>query len=152
MDKSDYYRKQIQHALVDILEWSRKKREAEQEVAKLRQLVIATANMLPDTERAAFIRQCEDAAAVGFTDSIRRLFRTAFPGGLTPLVIRDKLIQEGMDLSSQSNALASIHSVVQRLFRNEEIERFGAADLGAYRLKQPTPASIKKRLEENLKR
>ena len=121
--------------MAEMIEWTRRKREAEQELMKLRQLVIANANMLPHAERLAFIKKVEDAASTGFTDTIRRLFRAAYPGALTTMKIRQGFEDAGIDLSSQSNPMASIHSIVRRLFDAGEIERYGAADIGAYRWK-----------------
>jgi hypothetical protein len=51
-------------------------------------------------------------------------------------MLREELFDAGIDLSAQSNALASIHSVIRRLVDSGEIERYGKTDLGAYRWKQ----------------
>lgn len=130
-DVLDLYRQQIGVALRELMRWAGQKREAEQQMSKLRNLIIANANMLPDSEKAIFIQQANESFA-GFTDTIRELFRT-HPKGLTPTMVRDKLVEAGFDLSSQSNAMASIHSVIRRLLEAEAIERYGAADLGVYR-------------------
>ena len=151
MDAFQPYRQQIGAALRQLLELANRKKEIEQQMSKLRNLIVANANMLPDSERAVFIKQAEDSISAGFTATIRELFRTN-PKGLSPTILRDKLIESGFDLNSQSNPLASIHSVIRRLLENEEIERYGAADLGIYRWKQATPGILKRRLEENLKR
>jgi hypothetical protein len=151
VDRFDPFRKQITLALNELAEWGEKKKQAEQEMAKLRQLIVANANMLPEDERGAFIRSAEDSMVKGFTEGIRKVFRDAHPNALLPTDVRDRLIALGYDLSSQSNAMASIHSVIRRLLEAEEIERYGAANLGAYRWKQPTPGELKRKLEATLK-
>jgi hypothetical protein len=133
MDRFEHFRKQIVFALEELVTWGEKKKEAEQHMAKLRQLIIANANMLPEEERGAFINEADESFVSGFTDNIRHLFRVHYPDPLTPTQVRDELLQAGVDLSGQSNAMASIHSVIRRLLEAEEIQRFGAGDLGAYR-------------------
>lgn len=142
MDKYQPYREQINIALVRLIELARCRKEIEQETTKLRSLIVANCNLLPDEERVAFLRQAEDAAATGFTSIIRRLFRAAYPGALTTMKIRQELADDGVDLSSQSNPMASIHSIVRRLFEAGEIERYGAADIGAYRWKVTAEDSL----------
>jgi hypothetical protein len=136
MDRFDPYRKQITLALDELVHWGEKKKQAEHEMAKLRQLIVANANMLPEDERGAFIKSAEDSITRGFTDGIRQAFRDVHPDPLSPTGVRDKLVAMGYDLSSQSNAMASIHSVIRRLLDAGEIERYGAGDLGVYRWKQ----------------
>jgi len=139
MDAFDPYRKQIRHALAELLEWGKRKREAEQRMAKLRTLITANANMLPDQEREQLIGQAVESSASGITDSIRSVFRLAYPKGLTPVQVRDKLSAIGFDLTSQSNPMASIHSVIRRLLSGHEIEPFGDASFGGYRWKHSNP-------------
>jgi hypothetical protein len=52
--------------------------------------------------------------------------------------VRATLQGMGYDLSSQSNPMASIHSVIRRLLEKGEIEPNGDPDMGGYRWK-PTP-------------
>lgn len=119
-DALDPYRQQIGRALHDLMHCVKQKREIEQWMSKLRNLIIANANLLPEAERAVFIQQANESFA-GFTDSIREIFRTHVDG-LTPIQVRDKLLELGFDLNSQSNAMASIHSVIRRLKNAGEIE------------------------------
>jgi hypothetical protein len=139
MDSLNYYRQQISHALHELVDWGEKRKEAEQQMAKLRQLIIANANFLPEDERGIFVKQAEDSVPSGFTDNIRHLFRVHFPDALTPVMLRQELLDAGIDLSAQSNPLASIHSVIRRLLDAEEIERYGKIENGAYRWKEEHP-------------
>jgi len=59
---------------------------------------------------------------LGLTDAIRSVLR-ARSGGLTPLEVKDGLQTQGLDLSTYSNPLASIHAVLKRLARSGEILR-----------------------------
>jgi hypothetical protein len=135
MDQFEPYRKQIGVALRELMKWADTKKKADQEMSKLRHLIIANANMLPDNERAVFIAQASESFA-GFTDSIREVFRTTYPKGLTPIQLRHRLVSIGFDLDAQSNPMASIHSVIRRLLTAGEIEPNGDVDMGGYRWKQ----------------
>ncbi len=119
-DPLDPYRQQIGRALRDLMQCAKQKREITKRMSKLRNLIIANANLLPEAERAVFIQQASESFA-GFTDSIREIFRTHV-NGLTPIQVRDKLLELGFDLDSQSNPMASIHSVIRRLENAGEIE------------------------------
>lgn len=121
-DEFTPYRKQINHALRELVEWGKRKKEADRQMAKLRSLIVANANMLPDDEREKLIAVSVEASAFGMTDSIRSVFRDSHPAGLTPTQVRDKLTDNGFDLSTQANPMASIHSVIKRLLTAEEIE------------------------------
>jgi hypothetical protein len=119
-DPLDSYRQQIGRALRDLMQCVKEKREIDQRMSKLRSLIVANANLLPEAERAVFTRRANESFA-GFTDSIREIFRTHV-NGLTPIQVRDKLLELGFDLNSQSNPMASIHSVIRRLESAGEIE------------------------------
>ncbi|MGA2904283.1 MAG: hypothetical protein ABSD98_10660 [Candidatus Korobacteraceae bacterium] len=128
------YRQQIRWALAQLHEWDEKKKEAERQMTKLRSLILANANMLSDSERAGFVEAVE-SYGTGITDSIREIYRQAYPNGLLPTQVRDQLIATGFDLNSQANPMASIHSVIKRLIASTEIEPFGDAAFGGYRWK-----------------
>jgi hypothetical protein len=135
------YRQQIRWALDQLREWNEKKKEAERQITKLRSLILANANMLPDAEQAAFGEALE-SYSTGITDSIREVYRQASPKGLTPTQVRDQLIATGFNLNSQANPMASIHSVIKRLISSSEIEPFGDAAFGGYRWKSKEQAFV----------
>jgi hypothetical protein len=146
MDEFEPYRKQINSALRELARLEEFRRKAGTEISKLRALIVANANMLPDRERGAFILQASEPLP-GLTDTIREFFRAAYPKGLTPKKLRDKLIEAGFDLNAQSNPMASVHSVIRRLCLRDEIERHGDVDIGGFRWKPregyvPPPPSI----------
>lgn len=57
---------------------------------------------------------------LGLTDAIRSVLRARY-GALTPVDVKDGLQTMGLDLSTYSNPLASIHAVLKRLARAGEI-------------------------------
>jgi len=59
---------------------------------------------------------------LGLTDAIRSVLRARY-GALTPVEVKDGLQTQGLDLSTYSNPLASIHAVLKRLARAGEILR-----------------------------
>jgi hypothetical protein len=107
-------------ALQELVALGMKRKEIDRDMAKLRQLIRANADMLPDQEGATFLEDAESSEERGFTDSIRQLIRLN-SSGFTPTELRDALTAEGFDLSSQSNVMASIHSVLKRLVKNREV-------------------------------
>jgi hypothetical protein len=123
-DEFSPYRKQVNHALRELAEWGKRRKEADKQMAKLRSLIVANANMLPDHERDQLIAMSAEASTFGITNSIRSIFRDAYPKGLTPTQVRDKLIEDGFDLSTQTNPMASIHSVIKRLLTADDIAPF----------------------------
>ena len=155
MNECDVYRKQIRHAFRELIRWQETKRRADQEMSKLRALIVANANMLPESERRIFIQQANESFP-GFTDTIRDLFRAAYPKGLTPKQLREKLVEVGFDLDGQANPMASIHSVLRRLCLRDEIEEHGDVEIGGFRWKPsegyiPPPPGSSDPIEDTLK-
>ena len=107
-------------ALRELVELGKKRKEIDRDMTKLRQLIRANADMLPDNEGAVFLEEAESSGERGFTDTIRQLLR-ANRDGFTPTELRNALTAAGFDLSSQSNAMASIHSVLKRLKKSREV-------------------------------
>ena len=58
----------------------------------------------------------------GLTDACRSVLRATL-GGLTPLEVKAGLETMGLDLSTYSNPLASIHAVLKRLVKAGEAMR-----------------------------
>jgi len=106
-------------ALQELVALGMKRKEIDRDMAKLRQLIRANADMLPDDEGAVFLEEAESSGERGFTDTVRRLLRSN-PHGFTPTELRSALVAEGFDLSAQSNGMASIHSVLKRLEKGRE--------------------------------
>jgi hypothetical protein len=56
---------------------------------------------------------------LGLTDACRLVLRSGLP--MTPLEVRDRLLEIGVDLSVYTNDLSAIHTVLRRLNESGEI-------------------------------
>ena len=95
-----------------------KRAQLDAELAKLRQLIHATLNMLSDEERRKYSVAFESMGApqLGLTDAICRILETA-TDWMTAVEVRDELVNSGFNFDSYtSNPLASVHTVLKRLF------------------------------------
>jgi hypothetical protein len=144
MDTTNYLAAAID-ALNKFEELQRKRDAIEAEALKLEQLVLATANMLPDEQKDLLLRRMEIIQALtqlregGLTDAIRAILQTA-PDWLTVTNVRDRLVSAGFDFSSYStNPLASISTTLRRM-KPEEVENTAVDGVAAYRWKQPSKA------------
>jgi hypothetical protein len=104
------------------------------EIAKKRQFIKATMNMLPDDAREAFNAVLENyGGELGLTDAIRKVLQTEPKKSFTATEVRDKLKKSGFDFSSyKANPLASIHAVLKRL-KPEEVESTDIDGVAAWR-------------------
>ena len=87
------------------------------------ELISANANFLPQDERAAQLQKLAEMVAgpPGFTDSVRHVLRNVPSQALTAKKVRDLLRGAGFDLSSYTNPLASIHTILKRLAERGEV-------------------------------
>jgi DNA-binding CsgD family transcriptional regulator len=112
MDATEY-KMAFEKARAEMEELIEQREEIDKRIAQLKQAIIALAPMagkkpdiLADWSRIF--------AEFGITDAIREVLHTAdMP--LTPLEVRDRLIQMKPDLQTQANLMASIHTVLKRL-------------------------------------
>ncbi len=111
------------HRIAALGDYQVKVAEAEREIMELRQTVAALARLCGEPE---FVE--EDA--LGLTEAIRMAFRTHEPGmyglgeGMSAHDVRTKL--EAMGYAGRwGNVLASIHTVIKRLFDKGELEAAG---------------------------
>jgi hypothetical protein len=88
------------------------------------ELISANANFLPEDERATQLQKLAETVAgpPGFTDSVRNVLRNVPSQALTAKKVRDLLRGAGFDLSSYTNPLASIHTILKRLAERGEVE------------------------------
>jgi hypothetical protein len=111
------------------------------ELAKKRQFIKATLNMLSDEQRECFNSIFEDIGGeLGLTDAIRKALQTEPKKSFTASDVRDKLKQSGFDFSSyKANPLASIHAVLKRL-KPDEVEATEIDGVAAWRwVGEPAP-------------
>jgi hypothetical protein len=114
---------------------------AEIEIAKQKQFIVATLNMISDEERQHFRGRLEeacrqdDARTAGLTDAIRRVLETSGRKWRTVAEVRSLLIASGFDFSGYaSNPLASISTTLRRM-PPDEVETTKIETVTAYRLK-----------------
>ena len=88
------------------------------------ELISANANFLPEDERATQLQKLAETVAgpPGFTESVRNVLRNVPSQALTAKKVRDLLRGAGFDLSSYTNPLASIHTILKRLAERREVE------------------------------
>ncbi len=93
-------------------------------IEQLADYIRASANFLPDTERAKEIEKLDRLVAgpPGFTDSVRNVLRNTPRCSATAIGVRNMLIESGYDLSQYTNPLASIHTILKRLVKSGEVE------------------------------
>lgn len=112
------------------------------EIAKLKQFLFATINMLPDQERSAFreelakLSEQSDAHSAGLTDSIRRVLNNAYPKYLSVSEVRDRLHDFGFDFTGYtSNPLATVGTILRRMVP-KEADVTESEGISVYRRKQ----------------
>jgi hypothetical protein len=124
----------LEKELAGYEEARRKRSEADLEIARRLQLIRATLNMLPETERLKYERRFAGAvfADLGLTDAIREVLQ-ANRKWMTARDVRDSLKIRGFDFSQyKSNELASVHSVLKRL---KEVETTNLDNVMAWKWK-----------------
>lgn len=95
-------------------------------IAKLANSIQGLAGLEADTTISSDIKgkvlELEISEATGFTSAIRQII-TASVFGVTATEIRDALVEEGFDPEKYSSMLTVIHNTLQRLERQDEIQR-----------------------------
>jgi hypothetical protein len=89
----------------------------ETQLAHLQEIAASLARMLGQEYFA------EDA--IGMTDAIRQAFKTNPSTNMNAPLVRDRLKAMGINLKPYGNVLASIHTVLARLQKYEEIRPVG---------------------------
>jgi len=129
---------QMLRALAEEREdWLKKRDEAMRELSRLDEVIRATVKMLTPEQKAKCDALLEriDRRPAGLTTSIRLCFTAAEKEWLTPVDIRDRLVEIGFRFDMyKANPLASIHTTLKRMVPHEvECKTTGGQKL--YRLK-----------------
>jgi hypothetical protein len=99
--------------------------DIERRLARLRQALLGLAPLGQELPSDALGSQLTaiyaGLEAMSITDATRQIFQAA-SAPLTPIEIKQQLINMGKDLSDQKNVMASIHSLLKRLVKSDEIE------------------------------
>ena len=95
-------------------------------IAKLSRSIEGLASLSNDTDVSSEVKtkllELEISEAMGLTEAIRQIIGAAFLG-ITPIQIRNMLVEEGFDPQKYSNMLTVIHNTLSRLERQGEIKR-----------------------------
>jgi hypothetical protein len=150
MTDADYL-KMLESSIKKLDELSWEREQIDMEIAKLRQWIQATVNLLPDetTEkfqaRLAELEKESEIASAGLTDAIRGTLQLNYPKWLTVANVRDSLVARGFDFSSyKSNPLAAISTTLRRLAKSEEnVETTEFEGVNAFRM----PSAMEKMAE-----
>jgi len=129
---------QMLRALAEEREgWAKKRDEAMRELSRLDEVIRATVKMLTPEQKAKCDALLEriDRRPAGLTTSIRLCFTAAEKEWLTPVEIRDRLVEMGFRFDMyKANPLASIHTTLKRMVPHE-MESKTVGDQKLYRLK-----------------
>jgi len=133
----------------------RQRDELDLEIAKSKQFIAATANMLTDRQRDTALQTMGLVEAkkmmvdAGLTEAIKSVLKQNFKQWLTVTKVRDQLESAGFDFSNyKSSPLASISTTLKRLrLKPEDVETTEIDGVAAYRWigklsDLPTPVRI----------
>jgi len=120
----NHYRRSIRLHHVHLRKLVADRDKLNLEIERAAEYITANANFLPDAERAEELYKLEQVIAgpPGFTDSVRNVLRNNPSYAATAIRVREMLAGSGFDLSSYSNPLASIHTILKRLADRGEVE------------------------------
>lgn len=115
--------------------------KADTEIAKQKQFIAATLQMLSDEDRQRFAKNLReviekyDSRSAGLSQAIRRALSAIEPKYTTVAQLRDHLMNSGFDFSEYTaNPLASISTTLRRMIP-DEVETTSVGTVTAYRLK-----------------
>lgn len=115
------YKKTLQAAQAELEELLIKQEEIEQRIARVKQAIISLAPLAEEPGSTFWTSALAAIRGEGISDTCRQILQsTGKP--LSPVEIKQQLLNMGIDLSRQKNVMASIHSLLKRLVANDEIE------------------------------
>jgi hypothetical protein len=140
MNDTDY-KAILDDALTKLGLANQRRDAAEVEIAKQKQFILATMNMLSDEERQSFRErlmkaiQRNDVRSLGLTEAIRKILETSGRKWRTVAEVRTLLSESGFDFSEYTaSELASVSTTLRRMVPNEA-EMTTVEGVTAYRLK-----------------
>lgn len=133
----DRYRKQIAENWADLCAYEKVAQTVNQRINDLRELIRATANLLPDAERGNELLLLDVFKhPSNITEAVKTVLFIAGARDerLTPTDIKARAEERGFDFSEYTNPLASIHTILRRMKESTPPEvDFSEAD-GTYLL------------------
>lgn len=135
------YEKVLGEAMAKIAELATTRDAIDIELAKLRQFIFATLNMLPDEKRKFYERTFAESQKfvesryASLTEAIKKVLQE-FPNQYhTASQVRDRLVNQGFDFTYYtSNPLASVYTTLKRM-KAEEVETSEIEGVAAFRWK-----------------
>ena len=138
------YRKILLKEIQKLRSLIQRRDDTELDIAKTRQFVRATLNMLPDDERQkmekllAYVDNSDNQSRAGLAEAIRGVLERSPKRWFTVAQVRDALRDSGFDFSRYtSNPLSSVSTTLKR-FKSPNIESTEIDDVTAYRCKKVT--------------
>jgi hypothetical protein len=116
----DDYKATLEKAKDELEELLIKQEEIEQRIARVKQAIISLAPLAQDQENAVGDIYSALFDGIGLSEAILQVLRAAGKR-LSPVEIKQQILNMGVDLSTHKNAMASIHSALKRMGQNEEV-------------------------------
>jgi hypothetical protein len=127
---SDTYKEALKQAKADLAAQVEILGEAQEAAAKAEKAIVELRQTVAALQRLCGQGEFVEEDALGITDAVRMAFKTHEVGmyglgeGMSAHDVREKL--EGMGYAGRwGNVLASIHTVIKRLFEKGELEAMG---------------------------
>ena len=126
---ADEYKSALEAAIAEYERLGEERRRVDDRLAQLTQTITTLSRLVG----------LEPTIPFGLTDACRLVYRNAgIP--LSPTEVRDRLRAIGVDLSTYSNELAAIHTVLRRLNESGELRAMAAPGKQIYAWRTPTAA------------
>jgi hypothetical protein len=122
----------LENARAELAELEIKREAIDTRIVQIKRTIQATEPLANDDHRLRGLGSGATLAvfqAMGITDACREVLRSA-QTALAPLEVRAAIVAGGIDLSGQSNAMASIHAVLKRLHEQDQVRIVTSKDGG----------------------
>jgi len=143
---SSNYKDDLNASRAELVTLLGQREHLEIQIAKKRHQIAALLALSEENEE---VGQEIGMSLGGLTDAVLTAFRSAFPNPLTPVGVKDRLLNLGFPVEHYRNAMAAIHTVISRLFDARKIVPVKTA-IGeiAYAYRSLTPGEAKKMMEK----
>jgi len=131
----------VQTYLVELFELARERAAIQRKMEEKESALRSILKLHDDEEVEAYLEQLEwNVHPEGFTDAVRRILRGNHAQALTPTDVKERLPQIGFTLEGYTNPLASIHTILKRLAKTQDVKAVVGRDGSArYQWVGPTP-------------
>jgi len=117
--KSNTHRDDLTAARNTLAEKLAAREQLDVEIAKEQRRIAALTALVNESEE---IDELLDLNLGGLTDTVRSVFMASSRYGLTPIEVRDRLVQLYFPVNEYKNFMASLHAVLNRLKESGEIK------------------------------